>query len=328
MKYLIGVILILVNYNCLNAQNCKSIGENLISKIKKTNYKDLLPYYDSKVKKWGLMDRYGNALTEPFEESIYIFKTNLHMTYFITNYKGCDINISYVDMKFSAKKTEKQDDEYCIGEFYKKPTSDYETLKGFTVEPVSIVTLKTEEVEKRGEISKFSKQFKQVNDLFYFNEKWYALAVLKDGSLMGIIDQNGEAIKHFNFNYKKLKQLDYYRGIENNEIWYYYEDLLGNKGFINLFGETIMKGELLSECLFYKDYFCVQKNDVESGVLDLRTLKWIIKPQKERKFQNIIEFGDYGNDYCNYYFIVKEGEEQYLMDVDMKVYKRINTNKK
>lgn len=328
MKHFLVLLLIVISNNNSNAQDCKSIGKNLVSKIKKTNYKDLLPYYDSKEKKWGLMNKNGNALTEPFDESPFTFNANIHNTYFITNYKGCDIDINYIDMEFNVKKHEEEYDEYAIAEYNEHNASDHDTLKGFTVEKHQSLIVKTGEVKNKMEISKFSNRFKEVESLFNYNDKWYALATLKNSSQMGIIDQNGETLPNFDFNYTKLYQLDYYNGIKDNEIWYYYEDLSNKMGFINIVGETIMKGELLSECIFYNDYYCVQKKDEESGVINLRTLKWAIKPQKNIKLQNIIELGDYGNDNCSYYVLAIEGKEQYLVDLNMKKYKRIHTKRK
>jgi len=245
-----AIIILLITSSFINAQNCDNIGKDLVNKIKNTNYKNLLPYYDSTKNKWGLMNKKGIALTEPFDDYPSTFEMNLHNTFNIVNYKGCNININYTDMTFNAEKIEKQNNRYVTQETYGFKTPSSDTLSGFTIEFYSLVDLKTGKIENEGEVSNYSKKFKEVKKPFYKNNKWYALATLQSSSLMGIINQNGQPIPNFNFNYIKLKELEYYKGKFKNEVWYYYEDLSNKKGFVNLAGETILNDELLSECFF------------------------------------------------------------------------------
>lgn len=337
MKHCIFLFLLFINYSILNAQNCKSIGQNLVNKIKKTNYKDILPYYDSSVKKWGLMNKQGKALIEPVVESAFFFESNKNNSYNIHDYKGCTVYINYKDMSFETNKYIKPnyDDSYVTEATYAY-SSDYQSsttaddtysFRGFSVETRSSINLDNGEVKKYGEITSFSRRFNDVKSPFYYKDKWYATATLKHSSKVGIIDQDGESLQHFDFNFTKLKPLRYYKGENKNERWYYFEDKDGNRGFVNVLGETKMVGDLLSYCSFYTEYHCIQKNEEASGVLDLRSLEWVIKPQNDIKLDEILRLGDYGYENCSFYVIAKEGDEQYLVDFKLKKYKLKHSGK-
>lgn len=331
MKNIFIILLLFIIQSYSNAQDCQSLGKNILNKIKSTDYKELIPYYDSKEKKWGLMNKKGEVLTKPLVESVFTFNINISNMYYLDNYCGCDIELNYRKKTFNAQKTQTLNEQsYSINGIENLTVEKFD-INGFKVEDISEINLdngKITGVTKAGNISKFSSRFKQVKNLFYFQDKWYAVATLKNNSQMGIIDENGEPFSQFDFNYYNLKMLDFYKGSNNDEIWFYYDDLSHNKGFINLEGKTILKGELLSECLFYKNIYTVQKNEEKSGVLDLRNLTWIIKPQKEIKIEHGIELGEYGDNNSDYYVIVYEGKEKYLVDLKLNKYKKVNKNKK
>lgn len=79
------------------------------------------------------MNKKGIALTEPFDDYPSTFEMNLHNTFNIVNYKGCNININYTDMTFNAEKIEKQNNRYVTQETYGFKTPSSDRFKNFTV---------------------------------------------------------------------------------------------------------------------------------------------------------------------------------------------------
>jgi len=153
---------------------------------------------------------------------------------------------------------------------------------------------------------------------FIYDERLYAIAQLAKNNKYGIIDQDGNILPNFDFKYKSIALIENYE--DKAQRWFYFEDKKGKKGFINTEGKTKLYGQLFSE-VYGGGIYNVQKSKKKSGVLDLRTLEWVIKPQEKLKIEDeMISIRQKNRDYI-YYVVVLEGEEKYLIDMQGKAYK-------
>lgn len=160
---------------------------------------------------------------------------------------------------------------------------------------------------------------------FKIKDQYYAVA--RKGNSAGIIDQNGNHLEGFDFNYKNLV----FNSEGLLETWFYYEDKAGEKGFINNKSKKMLGGELLSSIDSYSNLsgLNIQQKDGLYGILDLYRMEWLIKPQK-LKITKI----DYANQFFppmhislgvretqNYYFLVEEADgRKYYIDDKAKAY--------
>jgi len=317
----------------LQAQDCNDIATSIISKIKKYSTNNLLPYYDKVTKKWGFMSKEGEILTQPL--TYHCFNININYTFDIYYYKECYIiSINLKDLSFTTKKLDKNDkimeEDITISERKRDDLLECPTLppllKGFTIEKVEYVNKKTGEVSQKTEISDFSRIYWSICDPIMYNDKWYALVTLKSSDKKAIIDQDGNPLQNFDFKYKSLELLHRgYKGEDNNQYWFYFEDEIGNNGFINLEGDTKLKNELLSSyhsgSREYNYPYYIQENTEKLGVLDLRTLTWTIKPQTEfRSFNDFVKVV-ISDDDITHYVVVSDNDDKYLIDMNKKVYK-------
>jgi len=290
----------------LQSIDCNAEAKNFVAKIKKYSPDNLLPYYDKASKKWGFMTKYGKILTEPLTHNPSDFNINIHNRFYLYNHNGCDISIDLNDYTYRI------DNVNSIVDGQRNNA----LLKGFTIRTVA----NTNEVNQDAEIATYSNIYHKIDKPVMYNGKWYAV-VTSGNWKRGIIDQDGNTLPNFDFQYNSLFLLTDYKGENNNQHWFYFEDAAKNKGFINLEGETKLKNELLSSCSI-KDYpYSLQSGGGKSGVFDLRTLTWTIEPQTEFKnFERVLKIGQ-SYDAITYYIVVSDGEEKYLIDINKNIYK-------
>ena len=131
------------------------------------------------------------------------------------------------------------------------------------------------------------KQYNPMKFLFH-KEEYYAVATKKDNS-RAIINERGEEQEGFHFKYFTKT---YYKDKESGETIFYVEDFEGKKGFITISGKRKLYGELMNDANTSLGY-SIQKDGKnideikKSGVVDLVTQKWLIKPQKKYKIYDI-----------------------------------------
>ena len=301
-----NIILLVISFCAisLQAQNCDSIAKSIVEKIKNYSPDDLLPYYD-KGQGWGLMSKNGKILTSTLGLGVdeIVFNSNAHFYY-----DDCEIIITGKDYSFEKKKTytsiviEEGEDVYINRH-----------IKGFEVKR----EINTLENKIDYLVREYSNQYERVFSPFEYNEKWYAYAKLVGNDKLGIIDREGNII--IDFKYKSLNFIESYK--DKSQCWFYFETENGERGFINTEGQTKLYGKLLSYVGGYT--YSLQKNNEKSGILDLRTLEWTIKPQKKLKFENVISIGQ-NTENMIYYVVVSKADDKYVIDMQKKAYRPIH----
>lgn len=148
------------------------------------------------------------------------------------------------------------------------------------------------EVNERSRIVKISKIYDQYEEIeieddchielvkcsqaFKFNNEWRVFVSYNNA--WKLIDEHGEKDNKWPEEYKHISQINEFKG---DVEWFFFEDQEGNKGFINSNREIKFLNEIDSNIYSYLDIKpnvrIVEKGN-KSGVLDLRTISWILKP--------------------------------------------------
>ena len=298
MKKIIFLVLAVLGCNLhSHAQNCDSIARvEIIDKIKNYSPEDLLPYYDKDSRMWGYMTKEGKILTKPLHYSPYAFPFNPNA--FFSG--GCQITIYGKDYSFNT--TSGPVDQPA-------PQTKLKTInKGFEVDTtmddiVSVIAPKYDGI---------------AYPVFKYQGKYYAIVELKSTGKIGIIDQEENIIPNFDFKYRILDLNEYYK--DKKQLWFYFEDENENTGLKNLKGEVKFYNQLLSLPYYGYEQYSLQKDEKQSGIFDLKKLKWIIKPQSEVRYTDIVHVG-LDPEKQTVYFVIEKGEDKYLIDLQGREYK-------
>ena len=154
------------------------------------------------------------------------------------------------------------------------------------------------QVDEQGRMTAYNKDYEYISNPILYKGIYYAIvAYEKDewsdfGRVKVLINQKGKERKGFRF-----REMDdtYYKDKKTGENVFYVEDFKGKKGFLTISGKKKLYGELMngiepSAVLGYS----VQKdgentNEIKkSGVVDITTQEWLIKPQEKYKIYRII----------------------------------------
>ena len=281
-----------------HAQNCDSIARvDIIDKIKNYSPEDILPYYDKDSRMWGYMTKEGKILTKPlwvpysllFNPDVFVF------------YENCEITIKGGDYTFYAEPSFSRvfDGEWCCNPKL--------INKGFEVDTTTNKVIAI--------ASKYNNY-----TAFKYQGKYYAIVRLKSTGKYGIIDREGNALSNFNFKYGDLSFNEYYK--DKNQLWFYFDDGKGNSGFKNMEGEVKFHNQLLSSPYSngYKQYSLQDNGRRQSGIFDLENLDWIIKPQSEVRYTDIVHVG-LDPEKQTVYIVTEKGEDKYLIDLQGREYK-------
>ena len=250
------------------AQSEKEIVQKyIIDKIKNYKPTDLVPY-SKDGKKWALMDvksrkiltdfvmRMPSTFNPEFMADINIGKWNYGMV-INTNYDILPLVIACsIPEWFDVKKTDEL---------------------GF-------------QVDEQGRMTAYNKDYEYISKPILYKGEYYIIIIKKDKTNV-LINQKGEEKEGFHF--KEILDI-YYKDRETGENVFYVEDFEGKKGFLTISGKKKLYGELMngiepSAVLGYS----VQKdgentNEIKkSGVVDITTQEWLIKPQERYKIYGI-----------------------------------------
>ena len=245
----------------------KMIKKQIVDKIKKYNPTDLVPY-SKDGKKWALMDvksrkiltdfvmRIPSTFNPEFMADINIGKSNYGMV-INTNYNILPLVIACsIPEWFDVKKT----DEI-----------------GF-------------QVDEQGRITTYNKDYEYISDPILYKGEYYIIIIKKDKTNV-LINQKGEEQEGFRF-----REMDdtYYKDKESGETIFYVEGFDGKKGLVTILGKKKLYGELMNNTQYSFFGYNIQ-NDSEntneikkSGVVDITTQEWLIKPQEKYKIYDII----------------------------------------
>ena len=243
------------------------VQKYIIDKIKGYKPTDLVPY-SKDGKKWALMDvksrkiltdfvmRIPSTFNPEFMADINIGKWNYGMV-INTNYDILPLVIACsIPEWFDVKKTDEL---------------------GF-------------QVDEQGRMTAYNKDYEYISKPILYKGEYYIIIIKKDKTNV-LINQKGEEKEGFHF--KEILDI-YYKDRETGENVFYVEDLEGKRGLVTISGKKKLYGELLQEVYSGVLGYSVQKDGEnikkikKSGVVDLMTQEWLIKPQEKYKIYRII----------------------------------------
>ena len=243
------------------------VQKYIIDKIKGYKPTDLVPY-SKDGKKWALMDvksrkiltdfvmRIPSTFNPEFMADINIGKLNYGMV-INTNYNILPLVIACsIPEWFDVKKT----DEI-----------------GF-------------QVDEQGRITTYNKDYEYISDPILYKGEYYIIIIKKDKTNV-LINQKGVEQEGFHF---RVMEDTYYKDRETGENVFYVEGFDGKKGLVTISGKKKLYGELLQEVYSGVLGYSVQKDNEnikkikKSGVVDITTQEWLIKPQEKYKIYDII----------------------------------------
>ena len=242
------------------------VQKYIIDKIKGYKPTDLVPY-SKDGKKWALMDvksrkiltdfvmRIPSTFNPEFMADINIGKWNYGMM-INTNYDILPLVIACsIPEWFDVKKTDEL---------------------GF-------------QVDEQGRMTAYNKDYEYISKPILYKGEYYIIIIKKDKTNV-LINQKGEEKEGFHF--KEILDI-YYKDRETGENVFYVEDLEGKRGLVTISGKKKLYGELLQEVYSGVLGYSIQKdgkntNEIKkSGVVDITTQEWLIKPQEKYKIYGI-----------------------------------------
>ena len=245
----------------------KMMKKQIVDKIKNYKPTDLVPY-SKDGKKWALMDvksrkiltdfvlSWPSTFNPEFMADIDIGKSNYGMV-INTNYDILPLVIACsIPEWFDVKETDEL---------------------GF-------------QVDEQGRMTAYNKDYKYISNPILYKGEYYIIIIKKDKTNV-LINQKG--VEQEGFRFREMDDT-YYKDKESGETIFYVEDFDGKKGLVTISGKKKLYGELLQEVYSGVLGYSVQKDGEnikkikKSGVVDLVTQKWLIKPQEKYKIYRII----------------------------------------
>ena len=242
------------------------IKEQIVDKIK--NYKpiDLAPY-SKDGKKWALMDvKSRKILTDFILDEPSTFNPDIYINIDETRYRK--VRISW---------------EYAVG-----------VIREMRMMGSSMDIMKTQElgfqVDKYKRIISHHADYKYISSPIMYKGEYYAIISSEEKEGRMLINSKGEEQEGFHFKYFTKT----YKDKESGENVFYVEDFEGKRGFITISGKRKLYGELMNDVKSSSVLgYSIQKDGKnideikKSGVVDILTQEWIIKPQEEYKIYDI-----------------------------------------
>ena len=146
------------------------------------------------------------------------------------------------------------------------------------------------QVDEQGRMTAYNKDYEYISKPILYKGEYYIIIIKKDKTNV-LINQKGEEKEGFHF--KEILDI-YYKDRETGENVFYVEDLEGKRGLVTISGKKKLYGELLQEVYSGVLGYSAQKDNEnikkikKSGVVDLMTQEWLIKPQEKYKIYRII----------------------------------------
>ena len=245
------------------------IKEQIVDKIKNYKLTDLVPY-SKDGKKWALMDvKSRKILTDFVMRSPSTFNPEFIADINIGKWVyGMMINTNYDILPLVT---------YC-------PMPEREW---FDVEKTDELGF---QVDEQGRMTAYNKDYEYISNPILYKGEYYIIIIKKDKTNV-LINQKGEEKEGFHF--KEILDI-YYKDRETGENVFYVEDLEGKRGLVTISGKKKLYGELLQEVYSGVLGYSAQKDNEnikkikKSGVVDLVTQEWLIKPQEKYKIYRII----------------------------------------
>ena len=253
------------------------IKEQIVDKIKNYKLTDLVPY-SKDGKKWALMDvKSRKILTDFVLNEPSTFNSELN------------VNINVGERKEEMTIYTNYDISPLLAVCYvsKRGVLDVKEMDelGF-------------QVDEQGRMTACNKDYKYISNPILYKGVYYAIvAYEKDersdfGGVKVLINQKGKERKGFRF--REVGDT-YYKDKKTGENVFYVEDFNGKKGFVTISRKRKLYGELMnsidpSDVLGYSVQKDGESTDEikKSGVVDITTQEWLIKPQEKYKIYRIL----------------------------------------
>lgn len=193
-------------------------------------------------------------------------------------------------------------------------------------------------VDKKGVLTAYSDLYQPRRhhvlniEPFLFEGKYYAIVMKRTGPgeyVKGIIDTDGNPLPHFNFVHKCLTLIKQ----EPGDIWFFFGLCGRPKGSLLSFkGKAKYTDELVGHLYNGLNIFGYNHNCSEDwkvhGIFDIEKLNWVLKPQttiqimglgySSKEVLNTASIEDRAK--AKVYFLVKDGEKEFYMDLNRKTY--------
>ena len=283
------------------------IKEQIVDKIKGYKPTDLVPY-SKDGKKWALMDvKSRKILTDFILNEPSIFNPELNV----------NINVGERERVMSINT------KYDISPFLVVCSMKSEILEVKETDELGF------QVDEQGRMTAYNKDYKQRSNPILYKGAYYTIITKKDKTNV-LINQKG--VEQEDFRFRVMEDTDY-KDKKTGENVFYVEDFKGKKGFVTMSRKKKLYGELMNNIEYSFFGYNIQ-NDSEnikkikkSGVVDITTQKWIIKPQEKYKIYDIIytssealniwrsSVEDRGK--ANIYFLAKDQSGQhFVLDIN------------
>jgi len=145
------------------------------------------------------------------------------------------------------------------------------------------------QVDEQGRMTAYNKDYEYISNPILYKGEYYIIIIKKDKTNV-LINQKG--VEQEGFRFREMDDT-YYKDKESGENVFYVEDFDGKKGLVTISGKKKLYGELLQEVYSGVLGYSVQKdgentNEIKkSGVVDITTQEWLIKPQERYKIYGI-----------------------------------------
>jgi hypothetical protein len=274
--------------------SCKQkVNKLLVDKIKSYKSNDLIPYYSEKDNKWGFFHRITKQkITKPILRDAVFFRPQLNLYYDLeTNGKenGCKATILGSKEKYQIIKVEESDYRIYSEQYkpeYKEPYINFinDNITGFQVNEIGKITYFNSKFYNALEKKPFFGEF-----AIKFKTKYYAIISQKNNDnnySYSIIDQNGNTMPGFEnlknypeskFSYKDEDDLWFLIGLGNEK--FKFKSLINNKELNEIF-DYPYNWYNFSQTIGY----AILKVNKVSGLIDLTTMQWKIKPSLNNDF--------------------------------------------
>ena len=244
------------------------IKEQIVDKIKGYKPTDLVPY-SKDGKKWALMDvKSRKILTDFILNEPSIFNPELNV----------NINVGERERVMSINT------KYDISPFLVVCSMKSEILEVKETDEPGF------QVDEQGRMTAYNKDYKYTSNPILYKGEYYIIITKKDKTNV-LINQKG--VEQEDFRFRVMVDTDY-KDKKTGKNVFYVEDFKGKKGLVTMSRKKKLYGELMNNIEYSFFGYNIQ-NDSEnikkikkSGVVDITTQKWIIKPQEKYKIYDII----------------------------------------
>ena len=245
------------------------VKEQIVNKIKGYKLTDLVPY-SKDGKKWALMD----------------VKSRKILTDFVLNRSTTFDSKLYININIGERQKELRIySDYTFSIMVEVMNRSLGTRE----EPIKTDTPGFQ-MDEYGKIISYHADYEYISNPILYKGDYYIVAYKKDNSEV-LINERGEEKKEFRF--KKILSIGY-KDKESGEDVFYVKDFEGKRGFVTMSGKKKLYGKLLSGIYYPILGYGLQKdgfylNEIKkSGVVDITTQEWLIKPQEKYKIYRIL----------------------------------------